>query len=184
MSTAKRIFLDNNYYHVYNRGNHKEPIFHAPRDYERFLFTLRDEASERGVNVAAYCLMPNHYHLLLRQAPGGDIGKVMTSLGIGYVKYYNYTYGQVGRLFQDRYRARYVRDGADLLNVSAYIHWNPADLIDPVLYEWSSYSAYLGAVNRFCTAQLVLTETNQTPASYAIYCRSRKNPEVKVGQGI
>ncbi len=182
MPTPRRNFEDFHFYHIYNRGNHREAVYHDARDYEKFLWMLRDAAAEHSVTVAAYCLMPNHFHLLLRQDGRGSIQKCMTSLALGYVKYYNKHYGQVGHIFQGRYRDRYVRDNADLMNLSRYIHLNPVGIRGIDEYEWSSYRAYLGEPNRFCDPSAVMRLTDIGPHNYAIFCNSRKNSELPGGQ--
>ena len=178
MPTPARNCTDLGFYHVYNRGNHKDVVYHGTLDYERFLWTLHDAAAEHLVTVAAYCLMPNHFHLLLRQDEGGSIQKCLTSLSLGYVKYYNRRYGVVGHLFQDRYRHRLARDSDDLLNLSRYIHLNPANLTGIDAYEWSSYRAYLGEPSRFCQPISVLEAAELGPHRYAIFCDSRNNSEL------
>lgn len=179
MPTLPRNFRDHEFYHVYNRGNHKDVVYHEAHDYERFMWMLRDAAAEHSLTVAAYCLMPNHFHLLLRQNEGGSVGKCLTSLTLGYVKYYNKRYGAVGHLFQGKYRDRWVQDEADLLNLSRYIHLNPVGLAEIDRYEWSSYRAYLGEPSRFCTPGVVLGAAGIGPHGYAIFCASRNNSELQ-----
>lgn len=151
MPTPRRIILDDVYYHVYNRGNHRDPIFHSVQDYGRFLWVFTDQAAENNIEVAAYCLMPNHFHSLLKQRPGGDMTRHMASFGVSYAKYFNKVYGQVGHVFQGRFKSRAVVDPEDLIQLTGYIHRNPIGLVGNILeYEWSSLRAYLGEVNKFC----------------------------------
>lgn len=180
MASVPRRIVDGRFYHVYNRGNHREPIFHAPRDYERFLWILTDAAAEYGMEVAAYCLMPNHYHVLVRQREGGDLVRMMRSFGVSYVKYYNWNYGQVGHLFQGKYGLRAIESDADLLNISRYIHRNPAGFAKVAAYEWSSYGAYVGGVNRFCDPGPVLQVYREYFGyNYAIFCEPVENSEAQ-----
>jgi putative transposase len=182
MPSRPRNFADLSYYHIYNRGNHKDSIYHDTRDYERFLWMVHDAAAEHGVTVGAYCLMPNHFHLLVQQQVGGSIQKCLTSLTLQYVKFYNKHYGQVGHLFQGKYGDRLVRDEADLLNLSRYIHWNPLGLGEIDRYEWSSYRAYLGEPSRFCVPALILDATRTSRHNYAMFCDPRKNSEFQGDQ--
>ncbi len=180
VSTPRRIIVDEAFYHLYNRGNHREPLFHQPCDYERFLWTLTDAAAEHGVGVAAYCLMPNHYHLLVRQQAGGSLERAMRCFEVSYVKYYNGRYAQVGHLFQGRYQLRLITSNADLVGVSRYIHRNPVELAPLGGYEWSSYRSYLGEASRFCDPEPVLEvfESNYH-GSYEMYCKDVKTSGVQ-----
>jgi REP element-mobilizing transposase RayT len=181
MPTPQRVILDGSFYHLYNRGNHKEPIFHEARDYERFLWIFTDAAREHQVDVAALCLMPNHYHALVSQREGGSLERAMRSFCVGYAKYYNRSYGQVGHLFQDRYRARLITSDADLAWVSRYIRRNPVEAGISTIegYEWSSYQAYMGVPSRWCDPIPVLAALQRLGIdNYATYCTDVKNSEV------
>ena len=111
MSLRKTSFASGEYYHIYNRGNSKQTIFHDQEDYLRFLkllFLANGEKSfkiyfikenpyefEKGknlVDIGAYCLMPNHFHLLITQTEEGDISKFMQKISTGYSMYYNNKY--------------------------------------------------------------------------------------------
>jgi putative transposase len=176
----RRNIEDGRYYHLYNRGNHREVIFHAAEDYERFLWMLVDAAAEYGVEIGAYCLMPNHYHALVRQRVGGSLVQMMRSFGVSSAKLYNRRYGQVGHLFQERYRTRAVRDEADLIYLSRYIHRNPVELVPRLAdYEWSSYRAYLGEATLWCQPAPVLRVfQGQFRGSYASFCEPVKISEM------
>ena len=182
MPTHSRYIQDGTFYHLYNRGNHKEPIFHNAQDYERFLWTFTDAAAEHNVGIHAYCLMPNHYHALVRQRNGGSISTMLRSATVSYVKYYNKSYGQVGHLFQGKYQFRPIRDVIDLAHITRYIHCNPVNLASIDSYEWSSFSAYVGQQSRFCDPKPVLRRiAPHNPEGYATFCRSVKNSDLKGG---
>jgi putative transposase len=171
MTNAKRVIADDAYYHLYNRGNHKEPLFHQTKDYEKFLWLITDAAAEWGVDIHAYCLMPNHYHALVRQRSGGAFVRMMRSFTVSYSMYYNRAYGQVGHLFQGRYRLRAIESDVDLLWVSRYIHQNPLAIARIDRYEWSSYRDYMGGRGRFCKPRPVLETFMQLyGGSYATFC--------------
>jgi putative transposase len=145
MTTRKQRFYQGSAYHIYNRGNHREHIFRDNDDRRYFLAKL-DEFTERdSLQVLAYCLMDNHFHLLLRQDGDVPVTRTMHSLLAGYVKRTNYKYGLVGRLFQGPYQARFVRDSQHLAIVSRYIHRNPLNFTDIRTYRWSSYRQYVGS---------------------------------------
>ena len=121
-----RRFYPNIYYHVYNRGNHRELIYHQEADYYKFLELLRVAELRTAVEIYGYCLMPNHYHLLLRLGSEEDgITKFIHRSMTGYVMYFNHKYETVGRLFQSRYQYRYVFGDIELYRVKKYLQDNP-----------------------------------------------------------
>lgn len=105
--------------------------------------------------MIAYCLMKNHFHFLLRQNSNIPISTFMLRLSTSYAKYFNIKYGEVGSLFQDRFKAKLVETDEYLLHLSRYIHQNPIKILGSTLgverglrtYRWSSYPAFLGEVN-------------------------------------
>ena len=137
------------FYHCYNRGVEKREIFSNQSDYERFINLLylanSDKAivfedineqnifaMERGepiVAVGAYCLMPNHFHLLLREIKEGGITQFMRKLCTGYSMYFNKKYEHSGVLFQGRFKAKHADSDEYLRHLATYIHLNPLDLI-------------------------------------------------------
>lgn len=145
------------YYHVYNRGVEKRKIFLDSEDYTVFLGLLkkylagenhnknnRHAFSKLDTDVAllSYCLMPNHFHLLLYQYSEEGITKLMRRINTGYVMYFNQKYDRVGRLFQGTYKASHVNADAYLQHISRYIHLNPADYKN---WPYSSLVYYQGA---------------------------------------
>lgn len=166
------------YYHVYNRGVAKQIIFETDKDYKTFLsylqlylspppnIALRGQSSKDlfihkppskqlknyadEITLLAYCLMPNHFHLLLKQHSDHGMDHFMRSLITKYVRYFNSHYSRVGHLFQDRYKAVRVVSEEQFTYVSKYIHRNPLDL-PPCEdcprrlseYKYSSYGNYL-----------------------------------------
>jgi REP element-mobilizing transposase RayT len=121
---TKRLFRAGEYYHVYNRGNARQPIFFEPENYRFFLTRLRKYFTADTADVVAYCLMPNHYHLMvhLRQ---DDLSTLMHPLGMGYAKAVNARYQRVGHLFQGPFQAKHIETTAQLAHLSRYIHLNP-----------------------------------------------------------
>jgi len=150
MSIRKVNFVLDEYYHIYNRGNSKQKIFHDKEDYERFMkllllsngknnfkifFIKKDSIYEfnRGkqlVNLGAYCLMPNHFHILITQTKEGSISKFMQKLTTGYSMYYNKKYERTGSLFEGKFKSEHVNNDRYLKYLFSYIHLNPIKLLE------------------------------------------------------
>lgn len=145
MSRPLRIEYPGAWYHVMNRGRRSESIFLDKQDYLMFIDLLIEISGMWNVNVAAYCLMTNHYHILLK-TPDGNISRCMRHLNSVYTQKYNRRHGLDGQLFRGRYKSILVCDGSHLLQLVRYIHKNPvkAGLVKEMPdYEWSSYKGYL-----------------------------------------
>ncbi|MFQ5451024.1 MAG: transposase [Nitrospinaceae bacterium] len=128
-----------------NRGSNRSPIFRDRRDYEEFLQTLWEACGLFKVSVYAYCLMPNHYHVLI-VTPEGNASRFMRHLNGVYTQRFNRAHNRDGPLFRGRYKSVLVQADDYLLQVVRYIHLNPVKgkLVDrPREYEWSSYNFYL-----------------------------------------
>jgi len=185
MEKPKFISEPNCIYHIYNRGVEKRKVFLGDKDYFRFIHDLfefndtvpagkfstiggstSDSRKKRNliVEILAFCLMPNHFHLFIRQLVEGGIVKFMQKLGTGYTMYFNEKYKRVGGLFQGRFKAILIDDENHFLYLPYYIHSNPLDLIMPKWkekgiedwrktnqflesYRWSSYLDYIGKKN-------------------------------------
>ena len=117
--------LDDEYYHIYNRGNRKQPIFGDDADYRSFLEKLCDASRKYKVFVVVYTLMPNHFHFILVQTSGGSIPRLMNSVESSAARRFDLKYGEVGHLFQGRYRYDIISSEESLLSVAKYIHLNP-----------------------------------------------------------
>jgi REP element-mobilizing transposase RayT len=151
MARAWRIEFAGALYHVLSRGNERRPIFADDRDRSRFLDLLAQSAERFDVEICAYVLMPNHYHLLLRTRHP-NLSRAMQWLGVSYTARFNRRHNRVGHLFQGRFKSILVQNEAYLLQLSWYIHRNPvrAGLVERLAdYRWSSYRAYAYG-NRQC----------------------------------
>jgi REP element-mobilizing transposase RayT len=140
MPRRARQLAESGIYHVMLRGVNRDVLFLEPEDYDRFLATLRVVRDASGCRVLAYCLMPNHVHLVLRttQEP---IGTVIKRLGVRYSGWFNRKYGRVGHLFQDRFKSHAVEDDGYFVTLIRYVWNNPveAGLVDrPEQFLWSS----------------------------------------------
>jgi len=117
----------NSYYHIYNRGNHKKTIFHSQNDYDVFLNLLLKYLNIYDpIQLISYCLMPNHYHLLLQTSSQADeLTKLMHRFMTSYVIYFNRRYQQRGRLFESPYKRKYLPREHDIKRTVNYIKNNP-----------------------------------------------------------
>jgi putative transposase len=170
-----KIYAENTIYHAYNRGVEKRKIFLDEQDYKVFLNYLKEYLSPppkpeerilksfglkgrtfkgipRQVNnyhgkieLLAYCLMPNHFHLLIKQGNDKNVLKeFMQSLLTRYSMYFNKKYERIGSLFQGKYKAIIVMDEIYILHLSRYIHLNPYEYTKNLVEAYSSYGEYLG----------------------------------------
>lgn len=115
------------YYHVYNRGNWKFPIFYHSADYTFFIkkMKLLSSKSYCNIKIKSYCLMDNHYHLLIKQLSSTTISKFIQRLSISYSMYLSFKYNQPGHSFQGRFKSKLVRSSEDLERLIAYFQRNP-----------------------------------------------------------
>jgi putative transposase len=144
MGRPLRINYPGAFYHITSRGNERKSIYQTNRDYERFMSYLESATERYGANIHCFCLMTNHYHLLL-ETPRGNLQSILHHINTGYTNYFNAKKRRSGHLFQGRYRAILVEKDLYALELSRYIHLNPvrAGIIkDPIQYPWSSYSSY------------------------------------------
>ena len=146
MARPLRVEYPGAFYHVMNRANGRESIFIDQRDREKFLQYLEIATERFGPIVHTYCLMDNHYHLLL-ETPQPNLSVTMHWLNVSYATYFNRKRQRHGHLFQGRFKAILIDADTYLKQLSRYIHLNPvrAEMaIDPGQYSWSSYPAFIG----------------------------------------
>ncbi|MFK5950130.1 MAG: transposase [Methylococcales bacterium] len=150
MSRPLRIEYEDAYYHVMNRGRGRQWIFPGEKYYEEYINCLSEAHKRFGIEIHAYCLMGNHYHLLIK-TPRGNLGRAMRHIDGVYTQRHNRLKQTDGSLFRGRYKAIVVDANSYLLQVSRYIHRNPIELKKPLVNKledhlWSSFSAYLNQV--------------------------------------
>jgi putative transposase len=222
MSNRKTELANGEFYHVYNRGVDKREVFSDDSDFQRFLIILREfncqdaigslyEKSLREkkhgsstpfggielpvpelVEIIAYCLNPNHYHLILKQNSGKRIQKFMQKIGTGYTNYFNKKYKRSGALFQGRFKSIHVDSNEYLLYLSAYVNRN--NFIhgygnNESEWKYCSVLDYLGKRNgTLCNKDIILdqfkTNGSSTPTGYeeflngnALHLKNKKEIE-------
>ena len=175
---AIKIYIEDGIYHIYNRGVEKRDIFCDEQDYKIFLYYLKsyltdidkqdkppygisryssDFTLHKEIRLLCYCLMPNHFHLMMQQLTISAMPDFMKRLSNAYVKYFNDKYLRDGGLFQGCYKAALVKKESHFLHLPYYIHiHNPYELYQKTIkdeeiimqkirdYPWSSYLDYLG----------------------------------------
>ncbi|MEK6566772.1 MAG: transposase [Bacteroidota bacterium] len=125
MASQEIEFLPQHYYHIYNRGNNQQLIFLEDKNYRFFLERLRSVLQPAKVDLLVYCLMPNHFHLLVSPQIESDFSNVMRSFSVSYVKSFNSLYRRVGHLYQGDFQSRWIETDEYLAHVCRYIHLNP-----------------------------------------------------------
>lgn len=168
MPYRESIFFAGGYFHVFCRGNEKRDIFLEAKDYQRLLRKMEEYKIIHRVSIICYCLMPNHFHLLLRQNTINPLSSFMHRLTVSYSMYFNRRYDRVGHLFQGSFKAKLITKDEYLLHLSRYIHLNPRKITGSIPklenYPWSSYSEYLSRNNReICEKAIILNQFNINP---------------------
>lgn len=180
-------------YHVFNRGIDRRPTFTDKWEYKRALLVtqfyrfadppaklsaflkippedkekIMSELQSKGkklVEIIAFCLMPNHFHFLLKQVTDNGISKFMSNFQNSYTRYFNTRHERIGPLFLDQFKAVRITSDEQLLHSTRYVHLNPhtsfviKDLDGLIQYPWSSFQEYLGiSKDVFCDKEMVLS---------------------------
>ncbi len=174
MARQLRIEYPGALYHVTSRGNEKKDIFWNLADREKFLAYLESAAEKYDAVFHAYCLMSNHFHLML-ETPQGNLSRIMKHVNGSYTTYFNVKHKRSGHLFQGRYKALLVQADTYAAELSRYIHLNPvrAKMVSsPEEYPWSSCSRYIeGDEQSWLSTDLVLGYfgTNDCRRNYREY---------------
>jgi REP element-mobilizing transposase RayT len=146
MARRPRFEVEGGLYHIIARGNNRQAIFHSDEDYKKFLFLLGVQKQKLPFYLYSYCLMTNHFHLLIERQVD-TIGHIMLRVLTGYSQYYNRKYRKVGHVFQGRHKAILCQSDRYLSELVRYIHLNPvrAKMVRKAeAYAYSSQHAYLG----------------------------------------
>jgi putative transposase len=133
-------------YHALNRGNRRADVFHKPGDFDAFVAAIAEARRHLPVDLFGYCLMPNHFHLVLRPREDGDLGRWMRRLLTTHAKRYHLHYGTSGHVWQGRFKAFPIQDDGHLVTVLRYVERNPlrAELVGRAEHwKWSSLAGRL-----------------------------------------
>ena len=146
MARPLRVTYPGAFYHVTSRGNERKDVFKDRRDRVKFLEYFDSATQRYDAVIHAFCLMSNHYHLLI-ETPSGNLPQIMQHINGAYTTYFNVKHNRSGHLFQGRYKAILVEIDAYANELSRYIHLNPvrAEMVKtPEEYAWSSYQFFIG----------------------------------------
>ncbi|MBI1733492.1 MAG: transposase [Gammaproteobacteria bacterium] len=144
MPRKPRLIIPGYPLHVVQRGNNRQPVFRAERDYKYFLRLLREGCDKHGCSVHAYVLMTNHFHLVITPHTQSSIAELMQTIGRHYVRYFNLRNARTGGLWEGRYRSSLIATDRYLLTCYRYVELNPLRagmIIKPANYPWSSHVA-------------------------------------------
>ena len=131
--------------HALNRGNNRAAVFLGPADYQAFLTALGQTKERYPFLLFGYCLMGNHFHLVVQPAPGQSISRIVQSLTVAHTWRYHQNRGGVGHVWQGRFRSPVIQEDDHLLTVLRYVESNPlrAGMVnDLASYPWSSYGVH------------------------------------------
>ena len=195
-----KIYKPNSYYHIYNRGVDKRTLFKNTQDYAVFLNYLKEYLSPlpekhpqrqiavnnkdyqcrnycNSVILIAYCLMINHFHLLIKQTAARNIELFMRSFATRYASYFNKRYQRSGTLFEGPYKAVLIDSDEQLLHLSRYIHLNPA----PKLFKQpSSYPDYLQHKNTSWVQTQDILQYFKNPLAYKHFVESKNQSSLSI----
>lgn len=222
MPSRPKLLITGSVYHVFNRGVEKRIIFPDKSHYQRFLTTLdyykdnqperlslsahlnnkaliQPKAKEHLISILCFCLMPNHFHLVLKQLTDGGISRFMNDIANSYTKYLNTRLERVGHLFQGSFKSKLIETESSFLQVTRYVHLNPLGLhpegekamgiystekLLKVLkeYPYSSYKTYLGKEMAYPICdQSEIRKLLGAPNDYKNFVKSKPNQDARFG---
>src|SRR3989344_3557460 len=199
MPYRKTSFVNDHFYHIFNRGVEKRKIFSAHNDYQRFIETLcyyqftgpkpRFSTNKKFkgdifknnpkmVDIICYCFMPNHFHLLVRQKTSGGIQEFIGNALNSYTKYFNTKYKRVGPLFQGVFKDAQIETDEQLLHTSRYIHLNPyvSSLTDDLTtFPYSSYNHFVDNHPDDISVKEPILDFFKNPQEYKAFVHDQKD---------
>jgi putative transposase len=176
-------FITNAYYHVYNRGANRERIFREERNYHFLLKRIKEFSAIHHIGIIAYCMLPNHYHLLVRQEAEVKVSVFMQAVFNSYTKAFNHAYSRTGTLFEGPFKAIRIEKYSHLLQLCLYIHHNPVHAglaYHPIDWPFSNYSAFVRRKDEMLCDSKFLEDNFPDPAEYEKLIREYKPLKRKV----
>ena len=181
MPRRKVQFVSGAYYHIYNRGANRTNLFCEDENYRYFLRLMKREQSIAQITVIAYCLMPNHYHWVVRQDGENPASMYPQRVCKAYSNSFNNLYGHHGSLFEGRYKALVITDDEYLHQVCRYIHANPVRhgfTSEPALWTYSNYHEWVGMRGGTLVDRQLVQEHFPAADAYQAYVMSYVRGEV------
>ena len=151
MPRIKRGLVSGEIYHVLNRGNAKQTVFFKDQDFQAFLDLMKESLTHFNIKLYAYCLMPNHFHLISSFSVASEFSGWMQWLMTAHVRRYHKHYGGSGHVWQGRFKSFLIQRNEYLLTVLRYVEANPlrAQLVNSAdAWQWSSYVERIGNCSR------------------------------------
>jgi putative transposase len=180
MARREVVFLPGQYYHVYNRGVNHQDIFRSEENYRFLLKRVKKYILPNHLAMIAYCLMPNHYHFLLRQDGEIPISVFIQAVYNSYSKAFNLAFARTGTLFEGPFRAIAVEKYAYLLHLCRYIHRNPLDagiVKHPAEWQYSNYLEWIGKRIGTLVDMDFVKENYPNPKEYEEFVMNYEPPE-------
>lgn len=166
MPRLARGLVDGFVYHVLNRGNGRQQVFHQDKEYKAFIELMTEAKTMYDVKMLAYCLMPNHFHLLLQPDKAEELSKCMQWLMTSHVRRHHRSHGTSGHIWQGRFKSFIVQQNNHLLTATRYIEGNPvrARLVKSAKdWQWSSHR------ERFKESSLISSLPIELPDNWTEY---------------
>ena len=187
MPPRKIQFVQGAYYHIYNRGANRQSIFRSDENYKFCLRLMQQYRQALNISVIAYCLMPNHYHWLVRQDGEATAGLLPTRVFNSYSKAFNNAYRRSGTLFEDRFDAILVETDEYLHHLCRYIHMNPVKdgfAAAPELWPYSNYPEWIGRRNGLLIDQVFVHAHFPDPQRYQAFVLDYLNGRSTLPKGL
>lgn len=202
-----RNFSPNSFYHIFNRGIDNRPLFLDMQDFRVFIFylfvylapprevklkhpdlpaRLLTKNLSTQIKLIGYCLMPNHFHLVLYQTDVGPVSLLMRQVMNGYIRYFNIKYKRQGSLVTGRYKSVKIKDERVLVNLVRYVHMDPVMVgicAAPQDYEWSSFRDYIGIGTELTTNKEIVLSKYKTSSDF-IAATTENGGKITDGDGI
>ncbi|KAF0145271.1 MAG: hypothetical protein FD156_1102 [Nitrospirae bacterium] len=159
MPRVVRGLADNYVYHIINRGNGRQEVFHKEKDYEAFIDIMKEAKERYSVKLFSYCLMPNHFHMVVMPERGDELSKCMQWLMTSHVRRYHRHYGSSGHIWQGRFKSFIVQKDSHLLMAMRYVEGNPlrAGLVSSAKeWPWSSHREMIGGKKNILAGEVPL----------------------------